>query len=66
MISVLSIQNQNFPNIEINKVNDCSNDNSTGVFDYLLNTGPRIRIIHHLTNLGCWRTRLDGIIFSKG
>ena len=64
--SVRSIQNQNFTNIEIIIVNDCSNDNSTGVFDYLLNTDPRIRIVHHLTNMGCWRTRLDGIIYSKG
>ena len=64
--SVRSIQNQNFANIEIIIVNDCSNDNSTEVFDYLLRTDPRIRIIHHLTNLGCWRTRLDGIIYSKG
>jgi glycosyltransferase involved in cell wall biosynthesis len=64
--SVRSIQNQNFKNIEIIIVNDCSNDNSTEVFNYLLNTDPRIRIIHHKTNLGLWRTHLDGILYSKG
>ena len=64
--SVRSIQNQNFTNIEIIIVNDCSNDNSTELFNYLLNSDPRIRIFHHMKNLGCWRTRLDGIIYSRG
>ena len=66
MKSVRSIQNQNFTNIEIIIVNDCSNDNSTELFNYLLNSDPRIRIFHHMKNLGCWRTRLDGIIYSRG
>ena len=64
--SVRSIQNQNFKNIEIIIVNDCSSDNSTEVFNYLLKTDPRIRIFHHMTNLGVWRTRLDGIFYSRG
>ena len=64
--SIRSIQNQNFKNIEIIIVNDCSNDNSTEVFNYLLKTDPRIRIFHHMTNLGVWRTRLDGIFYSRG
>ena len=64
--SIRSIQNQKYKNIEIIIVNDCSTDNSTELFDYLLKTDPRIRIIHHMKNMGCWRTRLDGIIYSKG
>ena len=64
--SVRSIQNQNFKNIEIVIVNDCSTDNSTKIFKYLLETDPRIRIIHHLKNMGCWRTRIDGILYSRG
>ena len=64
--SVRSIQNQKFKNIEIIIVNDCSTDNSTRVFNYLLESDPRVRIIHHLKNMGCWRTRLDGILYSKG
>ena len=64
--SIRSIQNQNFKNIEIIIVNDCSNDNSNEVFNYLLETDPRIRIFHHMTNLGVWRTRLDGILYSRG
>ena len=64
--SVRSIQNQNFKNIEIIIVNDCSTDNSSEVFDYLLASDPRIRIFHHMKNMGCWRTRLDGILYSRG
>ena len=64
--SVRSIQNQKFKNIEIIIVNDCSTDNSTYLFNYLLETDPRIRIFHHMKNMGCWRSRLDGIIYSKG
>ena len=64
--SIRSIQNQNFKNIEIIIVNDCSTDNSTDLFNYLLKTDSRIRIFHHMKNMGCWRSRLDGIIYSKG
>ena len=63
--SVRSIQNQNFKNIEIIIVNDCSTDNSSRIFKNLLETDPRIRIFHHLKNMGCWRTRIDGILYSK-
>ena len=64
--SIRTIQNQNFKNIEIIIVNDCSTDNSTDLFNYLLKTDSRIRIFHHMKNMGCWRSRLDGIIYSKG
>ena len=65
LMSVRSIQNQNLKNIEIIIVNDCSTDNSEKIFKYLLDTDPRIRIFHHLKNLGCWRSRIDGILYSK-
>ena len=64
--SIRSIQNQNFKNIEIIIVNDCSQDNSSTIFKYLLETDPRIRIFHHMVNLGLFRTRLDGILYSRG
>ena len=64
--SIRSIQNQKFTNIEIIIVDDCSTDNSTYLFNYLLKTDSRIRIFHHTTNMGCWRSRLDGIIYSRG
>ena len=64
--SIRSIQNQSFKNIEIIIVDDCSNDDSKKVFEYLLETDPRIRIFSHLKNMGVWRSRLDGILYSKG
>ena len=65
MKSIRSIQNQSFKNIEIIIVDDCSTDDSKKVFKYLLKTDPRIRIFTHLRNMGSWRSRLDGILYSK-
>ena len=64
--SIRSIQNQNFKNIEIIIVNDCSNDNSSKIFKHLLETDERVRIFHHTKNLGVFRSRIDGILYSKG
>ena len=64
--SIRSIQNQNLKNIEIIIVNDGSTDNYTELFNYLLKTDERIRIFHHMTNLGVFRSRLDGILYSRG
>ena len=64
--SIRSIQNQNFKNLEIIIVNDFSVDNSSKIFNYLIETDLRIRIIHHMKNLGVFRSRLDGILYSKG
>ena len=66
MISVRSIQNQHLKNIEIIIVDDCSTDNSYVLFKYLLETDPRIRIFTHLKNMGVWRTRIDGFLYSRG
>ena len=46
--SIRSIQNQTFKNIEIIIVNDCSRDNSSRPFTYLLDTDPRIRIFNNV------------------
>ena len=64
--SIRSIQNQNFKNIEIIIVNDCSTDNSSNIFNYLLETDPRVRIFHNIKNLGLFRSRLNGILYSRG
>ena len=43
---------------------DCSTDNSKNIFKNLLDTDPRIRVFTHLKNLGTWRSRLDGFLYS--
>ena len=66
MKSIRSIQNQSLKNIEIIIVDDLSQDNSKIYYKYLLETDPRIRIFSHLKNMGCWRTRIDGFLYSRG
>ncbi len=65
MKSIRSIQNQSLKNIEIIIVNDGSTDNSEKIFGYLLKSDPRIRVFRHLKNLGVWRTRIDGLLYSN-
>ena len=65
MKSIRSIQNQSFKNIEIIIVDDCSTDNSKNILKNLLDTDPRIRVFTHLKNLGAWRSRLDGFLYSR-
>ena len=64
--TVRSIQNQSFKNIEIIIVDDGSTDKSKEIFDYLLKTDSRIRVFYHLKNMGVWRSRLDGFLYSRG
>ena len=64
--TVRSIQNQSFKNIEIIIVDDGSTDKSKEIFEYLLQTDSRIRIFYHLKNMGVWRSRLDGFLYSRG
>ena len=66
MKSVRSIQNQSFKNIEIIIVDDCSTDNTTKYYKYLLESDPRIRIFTHIKNMGVWRSRIDGFLYSRG
>ena len=66
MISVRSIQNQHLKNIEIIIVDDCSTDESSVHLKYLLETDPRIRVFRHLKNMGLWKTRLNGFLYSRG
>ena len=64
--TVRSIQNQSLRNIEIIIVDDCSTDNSYIKYKNLLETDPRIRIFYHQKNMGLWRTRLNGFLYSRG
>ena len=66
MRSIRSIQNQSFKDIEIIIVDDYSTDNSSLYYNYLLESDSRIRIFKHLQNMGVWRTRLDGFLYSRG
>ena len=64
--SLRSIQNQSFKNIEIIIIDDGSTDNVTGLLEELFESEPRLRIFKHLKNMGVWRTRMDGFLYSKG
>ena len=66
MKSIRSVQNQSLKNIEIIIVDDCSIDNSIEFFENLLKTDPRIRLFIHLKNMGVWRSRIDGLLYSRG
>ena len=66
MSSLRSIQNQSLKNIEIIFVDDFSAENVTDIFQYLMESDPRIRVLYHLKNLGLWRSRIDGFLYSKG
>jgi len=64
--TVRSIQNQSLKNIEIIIVDDCSTDNSYYKYKNLLESDPRIRIFYHQKNMGLWRTRISGFLYSRG
>ena len=64
--SIRSIQNQSLKNIEIIIVDDCSTDNSMEVYNELLDDDPRIRLFIHLKNMGLWRARISGFLYSRG
>ena len=63
--SIRSIQNQSLKNIEIIIVDDHSTDNSKELFKQILNSDNRIRLFTHLNNMGAWRSRLDGFLYSN-
>lgn len=64
--SIRSVQNQSLRNIEIIIVDDGSTDNNTRIYQFLVDTDPRVRIFYHMHNLGLWRARIDGVLYSNG
>ena len=61
-----NIQNQSLRNIEIIIVDDGSIVNNNTIYQFLVDADPRVRIFYHACNLGLWRSRIDGVLYSKG
>ena len=64
--ALLSIQNQDFKDIEIIMINDCSKDNSVNLIKELMLTDPRIVFYQNEENRGALYTKTKGILNSKG
>ena len=64
--TIRSIQHQTFKNIEIIIVDDLSTENSTDVYNHLLENDNRIRVLYHLKHMGIFKTRIDGFLYSRG
>ena len=61
-----SIQNQNFNDIEIILIDDCSKDNSVELIKKYQNEDKRIRLIKNKKNKGTFASRIIGIQQSVG
>ena len=61
-----SIRNQNFIDIEIILVDDCSIDNSVSKIEKYAFEDERIILIKNKRNKGTFVTRNIGVLFSKG
>ena len=64
--SILSVQNQDFKDIEIVIVDDCSQDNSVKLIKEIMKTEPRIVLFENKENKGALYTKAIGILHSKG
>ena len=64
--TIRSIQHQTLKNIEIIIVDDLSTENSTDVYNHLLENDNRIRVLYHLKHMGIFKTRIDGFLYSRG
>ena len=65
-LTLNSVIVQTLKNIEIIIVDDGSNDGSEKIFESLLEKDCRIRLFKHKRNMGVWRARLDGFLYSRG
>ena len=63
---IRSIQYQNFNDIEIILVNDCSLDYSVKIIENFIQKDKRIKLINLKKNKGTFITRNIGVLFSKG
>ena len=63
---LLSIQNQDFKDIEIVMVDDCSKDNSVNLIKELMKTEPRIVLYENQENKGALYSKTRGVLLAKG
>ena len=61
-----SIQNQNFNDIEIILVDDCSTDNTIKIIEKFQRDDRRIILIKHSSNKGTLISRNNGVLKSRG
>ncbi len=64
--ALLSIQNQDFKDIEIVIVDDCSKDNSIHLINNMMINDPRIVLFKNKENRGALYTKTKGILSAKG
>ena len=64
--TLMSIVNQQFDNIEIIVVNDCSPDNSEEIINKFLKVDGRIKYIRHEKNLSSSQARKNGVKIASG
>ena len=64
--SLLSVQNQDFKDIEILLIDDGSLDNSVKLIKEIMSKDPRIKLYQNIINRGILYTKIKGIINAKG
>ena len=64
--ALLSIQNQDFKDIEIILVDDFSKDNSVNLIKEIMKKDPRIILYENKRNKGTLYTKTKGVLLSKG
>jgi glycosyltransferase involved in cell wall biosynthesis len=64
--TIFSIQNQDFNDVEIIVVDDCSQDNTVKVIEELMKIDPRIVLYQNEENKGTLYTKTKGILNCKG
>jgi len=64
--ALLSIENQDFKDIEIIMVDDCSKDNSVNLIKELMVKDPRIKLYQNEQNRGILYTKTRGVLNAKG
>ena len=64
--ALLSIQNQDFKDVEIIMIDDCSKDNSVNLIKELMTKDPRIILYKNEENKGALYTKARGVLHAKG